>query len=250
MCKAHGVPPERPATAARGRLSVGFDATPLLGHAHRRRRLLRRALGGLAARADLDVSAFAVSWRRRRRIAALVPAGVATTPAGHAGPTAARRLGPPAGAAGRVVHRRRRRRPRDQLRGAADPPGGPGGDRPRPDRGPVPRAVRPADPGLSGPHPPGGGRGGVGAHAVAVRGRRGGGRARRSTRRGCGPSTTACPGSPTRRRGRPADEPAAGLPDGCRRYVLAVGTIEPRKDYPLLVRRSPRWPPPTPTWPW
>jgi glycosyltransferase involved in cell wall biosynthesis len=27
-----------------------------------------------------------------------------------------------------------------------------------------------------------------------------------------------------------------GLPDGCHRYVLAVGTIEPRKDYPLLVR--------------
>jgi alpha-1,3-rhamnosyl/mannosyltransferase len=26
------------------------------------------------------------------------------------------------------------------------------------------------------------------------------------------------------------------LPQGCRRYVLAVGTIEPRKDYPLLVR--------------
>jgi glycosyltransferase involved in cell wall biosynthesis len=26
------------------------------------------------------------------------------------------------------------------------------------------------------------------------------------------------------------------LPDGCHRYVLAVGTIEPRKDYPLLVR--------------
>ena len=25
------------------------------------------------------------------------------------------------------------------------------------------------------------------------------------------------------------------LPDGCRRYVLAIGTIEPRKDYPLLV---------------
>jgi len=25
------------------------------------------------------------------------------------------------------------------------------------------------------------------------------------------------------------------LPEGCRRYVLAVGTIEPRKDYPLLV---------------
>jgi glycosyltransferase involved in cell wall biosynthesis len=26
-----------------------------------------------------------------------------------------------------------------------------------------------------------------------------------------------------------------GLPDGCRRYVVAVGTVEPRKDYPLLV---------------
>jgi glycosyltransferase involved in cell wall biosynthesis len=26
------------------------------------------------------------------------------------------------------------------------------------------------------------------------------------------------------------------LPEGCRRYVLAVGTIEPRKDYPLLIR--------------
>ena len=31
MCKAHDVPPERPATAVDDRLSVGFDATPLLG---------------------------------------------------------------------------------------------------------------------------------------------------------------------------------------------------------------------------
>jgi len=29
--------------------------------------------------------------------------------------------------------------------------------------------------------------------------------------------------------------PPFALPDGCRRYVLAIGTIEPRKDYPLLV---------------
>jgi alpha-1,3-rhamnosyl/mannosyltransferase len=36
----------------------------------------------------------------------------------------------------------------------------------------------------------------------------------------------------------PPPGPAAGirLPAGCRRYVLAIGTIEPRKDYPLLVR--------------
>ena len=34
--------------------------------------------------------------------------------------------------------------------------------------------------------------------------------------------------------GSPAARPLA-LPDGCTRYVLAVGTIEPRKDYPLLL---------------
>ena len=39
--------------------------------------------------------------------------------------------------------------------------------------------------------------------------------------------------SPSRRRGRPALPPA--LPAGCSRYILAVGTIEPRKDYPLLL---------------
>jgi len=30
--------------------------------------------------------------------------------------------------------------------------------------------------------------------------------------------------------------PGVALPAGCQRYVLAIGTIEPRKDYPLLVR--------------
>ncbi len=33
----------------------------------------------------------------------------------------------------------------------------------------------------------------------------------------------------------PSDRPPFSLPTGCRRYVLAIGTIEPRKDYPLLV---------------
>jgi glycosyltransferase involved in cell wall biosynthesis len=36
------------------------------------------ALGGLAARPDLDVSAFAISWRRRQAIPDLVPPGVGT----------------------------------------------------------------------------------------------------------------------------------------------------------------------------
>jgi glycosyltransferase involved in cell wall biosynthesis len=79
MCKAHDVPPERPATAAPDRLAVGFDATPLLGRPTGVGAFCAGALGGLAARADLDMSAFAVSWRRRQGIAALVPAGVGTT---------------------------------------------------------------------------------------------------------------------------------------------------------------------------
>ncbi len=34
----------------------------------------------------------------------------------------------------------------------------------------------------------------------------------------------------------PGSGPPPGLPAGARRYVLAVGTVEPRKDYPGLVR--------------
>jgi glycosyltransferase involved in cell wall biosynthesis len=49
------------------------------------------------------------------------------------------------------------------------------------------------------------------------------------------PANSAAPedaGSP----GVPAStSPPLELPDGCRRYLLAIGTIEPRKDYPLLV---------------
>jgi glycosyltransferase involved in cell wall biosynthesis len=35
--------------------------------------------------------------------------------------------------------------------------------------------------------------------------------------------------------GRPAAGSGLGLPDGTSRYVLAIGTVEPRKDYPSLV---------------
>ena len=55
-----------------------------------------------------------------------------------------------------------------------------------------------------------------------------------STRSGSGPCTTGYPGRRWTRRRRHGALPFA-LPDGCRRYVLAIGTIEPRKDYPLLV---------------
>ena len=51
------------------------------------------ALSGLAARPELDVSAFAVSWRRRHRIAALVPAGVADRGSGPCRPDRCTRRG-------------------------------------------------------------------------------------------------------------------------------------------------------------
>jgi glycosyltransferase involved in cell wall biosynthesis len=78
MCKAHDVPPERPATAATDRLSVGFDATPLLGRPTGVGVFCAGALEGLADRDDVAVSAFAVSWRRREGVAERAPAGVAT----------------------------------------------------------------------------------------------------------------------------------------------------------------------------
>jgi len=76
MCKARTVPPERPATVADDRLSVGFDATPLLGRPTGVGVFCAGALGGLAARDDLEVSAYAVSWRRRQGIAPILPGGV------------------------------------------------------------------------------------------------------------------------------------------------------------------------------
>jgi glycosyltransferase involved in cell wall biosynthesis len=42
-------------------------------------------------------------------------------------------------------------------------------------------------------------------------------------------------GIPVLPAGHPPGGPPITLPEGCRRYVLAVGTVEPRKDYPLLV---------------
>ncbi len=72
------------------------------------------------------VSAFAVSWRRRRGIAARGPGRGLDRAAGHAGPTAphglAASLAPPGG----VVHRAGRRGPRLQLRGARRPGAPPG----------------------------------------------------------------------------------------------------------------------------
>ncbi|MGA2836311.1 MAG: glycosyltransferase family 1 protein [Acidimicrobiales bacterium] len=72
------MPPERSATADPDVLSVGFDATPLLGRPTGVGVFCGGALEGLAARGDLRVSAFAISWRRRQGVAERVPPGVST----------------------------------------------------------------------------------------------------------------------------------------------------------------------------
>jgi len=55
---------------------VAVDATPLLGRPTGVGAFCAGALGGLAARPGVSVSAFAVSWRRRKLLDGLVPAGV------------------------------------------------------------------------------------------------------------------------------------------------------------------------------
>jgi glycosyltransferase involved in cell wall biosynthesis len=78
MCKAPGVPPEPSAPAEPAPLAVALDATPLLGRPTGVGAFCAGALGGLAARTDLDVSAFAISWRRRRDVPDLVPPAVSS----------------------------------------------------------------------------------------------------------------------------------------------------------------------------
>jgi glycosyltransferase involved in cell wall biosynthesis len=58
------------------RLRVALDATPLLGHPTGVGQFCRGLLGALAVRGDVSASAFAVSWRRRRGIEGLLPVGV------------------------------------------------------------------------------------------------------------------------------------------------------------------------------
>jgi glycosyltransferase involved in cell wall biosynthesis len=65
-----------PDVAAPDRLRVALDATPLLGHQTGVGVFARGALTALGARPDLEVSAFAVSWRRRHGMASQLPPGV------------------------------------------------------------------------------------------------------------------------------------------------------------------------------
>ena len=69
-------------TSDAGLLRVAVDATPLLGARTGVGEFCRGALSGLASlapAAGLDVSAFAVTWRRRQRLPPALPAGVRST---------------------------------------------------------------------------------------------------------------------------------------------------------------------------
>ncbi|MCK4177427.1 glycosyltransferase family 4 protein [Aciditerrimonas ferrireducens] len=58
------------------RLAVALEATPLLGTPTGVGRFCRLALEALAARGDVALRAFAVTWRRRGELAAVLPPGV------------------------------------------------------------------------------------------------------------------------------------------------------------------------------
>ncbi len=64
------------AVVGAARLTVALDATPLLGHRTGVGVFCLGALGALGQRAELDVRAFAVSWRRRAGINELLPPNV------------------------------------------------------------------------------------------------------------------------------------------------------------------------------
>ena len=189
---------------------------------------------GWPARDDLALTAFAVTWRGRRPAAprSSPPAWPSST-----GPMAARPL-----------HEawRRADHPRiDRWIGRHDVVWGPNfvvppaRGRPRSstvhDLTPVrfPELANELHAGLPRADPPGAGPGRVGPHAVRVRARRG-----RSTHFGADPDRVVAihHGVGDRPVGaRPTAAAAERWPGGDR-YVLAVGTVEPRKDLPTLVR--------------
>ena len=75
LCKARPVPP--PARPDGERLRVAVDATPLLGTRTGIGRFCAGVLSALGVRPEVDMRAFAVTWRQRHRLPPLVPPGVA-----------------------------------------------------------------------------------------------------------------------------------------------------------------------------
>jgi glycosyltransferase involved in cell wall biosynthesis len=213
---------------------VGFDATPLLGTATGVGVFCVGALGALSERSDVGVSAFAVSWRRRKGIEALVPPGIST----------GQRAMP-----ARPLHRawlHSRLPPLEWFIGPCDVVHGPNFVVP-----PTRHAARVMSiwdltvvlyPELCDPP--------TLEYPALIRRAVGDGAWVHAPTRFVAEQVVA-EFSVDRDRVRtvplgiplldpPSTDGAGGaagvhLPDGCHRYVLAIGTIEPRKDYPLLV---------------
>jgi len=226
------VPPERTAPSDQGLLSVGFDATPLLGQPTGVGAFCAGALSGLSALPEIDVSAFAVSWRRRKGIEGLVPPGVGT-----------RQRAMPA----RPLHAawgRSRLPPIEWFIGRRDVVHG--SNFVVPPAAHAARVVTVHDltvvlypelcdpPTLEFP--------GLVRRAVAE-----GAWVHTPSQFVADQVVADLSVDPERVRAvhhgipllftgeSPATRPPVRLPEGCGRYVLAIGTIEPRKDYPLLV---------------
>jgi glycosyltransferase involved in cell wall biosynthesis len=211
---------------------VALDATPLLGQPTGVGVFCAGALAGLAVLPQLEVSGFAVSWRRRRGIEAVVPSGVST-----------RQRAMPA----RPLHwawGRSSRPPIEWFIGRHDVVHGTNFVVPPTDR--AARVVTVHDltvllyPELCDPP--------TLAYPALIR---------RAVEEGAWVHTPSqfvadqviaeLGVDPARVRAVHHGVPPAPvdanrhdpmpfrLPDGCGRYLLAVGTIEPRKDYPLLV---------------
>jgi len=215
----------------RHQLRVAIDATALLGRSTGVGAFCSGLLGGLTGRRDLTVSAFAVSWRRRREIEALVPGGVrvaqramparplhlAWSRSEH--PAIERFVGgvdvvhgtnfvvPPARRATRVVtvHDLTTVRFPELCDGPTLA---------------YPRLIRRAVRHGAWVHTPSAFVAGEVIEAFEVDPER-----VRAVHSGVPPLPPADPGAPHR-----------SLPEGTSRYVLAVGTAEPRKDLPGLVR--------------
>jgi glycosyltransferase involved in cell wall biosynthesis len=237
MCKARSVPPERSATSDQGRLSVAFDATPLLGRPTGVGVFCAGALVGLSGAPDVDVSAFAVSWRRRHGIAGLVPPGVST----RQRPMPARPLHK---AWGRVS-----RPPIEWFIGRHDVVHG--SNFVVPPTAHAARVVTVHDltvvlyPELCDPPT-------LQYPALIRRAVAEGAWVHTPSRFVADQVVAELQIDPERvravhhgiplpapdtavRTGRSKAAPPFSLPEGCHRYVLAIGTIEPRKDYPLLI---------------
>ncbi len=231
-------------------LRVRLDATALLGRPTGVGVFCQGVLGGLAARGDVAVGAFAVSWRRRRRLEGVLPAGV----------DAAQRAMP-----ARPLHalwRRADAPPVEWFVGACDVVHGTNFVVP-PTRSAVPvvtvhdlttlrfpemcDAATLAYPALirralrrgAWVHTPSSFVAAEVVEAFGVAPERVravySGTPTRAAYPGT-PTGVLHPGTPTADGGpAPADPPTGVLPAGTDRYVLAVGTAEPRKDLPGLV---------------